>query len=98
MLASDGLPRFVWTDERPDPASYVQTILASIGERQRWRAQYQAAVDNVSATGGLSPPVSPTTIPWGSRSSHPSETSASTRIHRTHVRRTGPIRPRRASG
>jgi hypothetical protein len=39
VRASDGLPRFVWTDERPDPASYVRVILAAISERQRWRAQ-----------------------------------------------------------
>ena len=51
VRASDGLPRFVWTEERPDPASYVRVILAAISERQRWRAQYQTAVDTVSATG-----------------------------------------------
>ena len=39
VRAADGLPRYVWTDERPDPASYVRTILAAITERQRWRAQ-----------------------------------------------------------
>jgi hypothetical protein len=50
VRASDGLPRFVWTDERPDPARYVRTILAAITERQRWREQYRAAVDTVSAT------------------------------------------------
>ena len=49
--ASDGLPRFVWTDERPDPASYVRVLLAALSERQRWRVQYQQAVDTVSATG-----------------------------------------------
>jgi len=59
VKASDGLPRYVWTDSRPDPASYAQVILQSITERQRWRAQYEAAkaVYTVSATGGLSPPV-----------------------------------------
>jgi hypothetical protein len=52
----DGSPRFVWTDTRPDPPSYVRVILASIAERQRWRAQYEAAkaaaglVDSYSAT------------------------------------------------
>src|SRR5829696_5338530 len=56
VLASDGLPRFVWTDERPDPASYTRVILASIAERQRWRTQYQEAVDTVSATGPPEPP------------------------------------------
>jgi hypothetical protein len=57
----DGTSRFVWTDSRPDRGSYAQTILASIAERLRWRAQYEAAkqavqliggpVDNHSATG-----------------------------------------------
>jgi hypothetical protein len=37
--------------KRPDPASYVRTILAAITERQRWRDQYRVAVDTVSATG-----------------------------------------------
>jgi hypothetical protein len=32
----------VWTEERPDPASYVQTILAATTERQGWREQYAA--------------------------------------------------------
>ena len=63
VRASDGLPRFVWTDERPDPASYVRVILAAIGERQRWREQYEAAkaVETVSAIDGLSPPGDQTT-------------------------------------
>jgi hypothetical protein len=37
VRASDGLPRYVWTESRPDPASYSQVILASIAERQRRR-------------------------------------------------------------
>jgi hypothetical protein len=52
----DGTPRFVWTDTRPDPITYARVILKSIAERQRWRAQYEAAknatrpVDGYSAT------------------------------------------------
>ena len=52
----DGSPRFVWTDTRPDPITYARVILKSIAERQRWRAQYEAAktavgpVDSDSAT------------------------------------------------
>ena len=42
-LHDDGLPRFVWTDTRPDPATYVRVILESIGERQRWHQQYELA-------------------------------------------------------
>jgi len=51
VLASDGLPRFVWTDSRPEPAAYPQVLLRSITERQRWRERYRAAVETVSATG-----------------------------------------------
>jgi len=36
-------PRFVWTDVRPDHDTYVRIVLDSISERQRWRAQYEAA-------------------------------------------------------
>ena len=39
----DGRPRFVWTDTRPDPASYARVVLESVAERARWRAQYEAA-------------------------------------------------------
>ena len=59
MLSPDGLPRFVWTDENPDPTTYTLMLLRAVAERQKWRAQYQAAkdqtatdpVDNCSATG-----------------------------------------------
>ena len=39
----DGSPRFAWTDLRPDHDTYVRVVLESIGQRQRWRAQYEAA-------------------------------------------------------
>ena len=56
VTAADGLPRYVWTDAKPDPITYTRVLLASIAERHRWRAQYQAAktanqaVDSLSAT------------------------------------------------
>ena len=55
VTRADGKPRFVWTDTRPDPITYARVILAAVAERQRWRAQYDAAkeaaaaVDNRSA-------------------------------------------------
>lgn len=61
VKAADGHPRFVWTDTKTDPATYARVILESIAEKQRWRAQYEAAkasvgsVDSVSATGGPGP-------------------------------------------
>jgi hypothetical protein len=47
----DGSPRFVWTDARPDHDTYVRIVLNSIGERQRRRAQYEAA--KTAARGGF---------------------------------------------
>ena len=61
VLAKDGKPRFVWTDTKPDPVTYVRVIMAAVAEQQRWRAQYQAAkdaaglVDNHSADTGPPP-------------------------------------------
>ena len=56
VLSADGLPRFVWCDEKLDSATYVQVILASIAERHRWQAQYdQAKAETLSATGEQPP-------------------------------------------
>ena len=43
ITSADGHPRFVWTDTQPDPQTYAAVLLASIAERHRWRAQYEAA-------------------------------------------------------
>ena len=57
VLSPDGLPRFVWTDDKPDPTTYTLMLLRAIAEQQRWRAQYEQAkaaagvVDSHSATG-----------------------------------------------
>lgn len=49
----DGRPRFVWTDTRPDSATYVSVVLQTVVERLRWREQYDQAkrqpVDSRSA-------------------------------------------------
>ena len=50
----DGTPRFAWTDLRPDHDTYVRIVLDSIGERQRWRAQYEAAKTVAAAAAGVS--------------------------------------------
>ena len=57
VLSPDGLPRFVWTEDKPDPTTYTLMLLRAVAERQRWRAQYEqaktsaaGAVDNYSAT------------------------------------------------
>jgi hypothetical protein len=52
VTLSDGSPRFVWTDSRPDHGSYVKVILQSIAERLRWRAQYEAAKATAAAGTG----------------------------------------------
>jgi hypothetical protein len=79
VLSPDGLPRFVWTDAKPDPTTYTLTLLRAVAERQRWRTQYDQAkatepVDNCSAT-APDPPL-PTARP------HPM-------TRRTQGRRTG---------
>ena len=43
VLSPDGLPRFVWTDDKPDPTTYTLMLLRAVAERQRWRAQYDQA-------------------------------------------------------
>ena len=43
VMSPDGLPRFVWTDDRPDPTTYTLTLLRAVAERQRWRAEYDQA-------------------------------------------------------
>lgn len=50
----DGSPRFVWSDTEPDPRLYVWVLLASIAERQRWQAQYDAAKATAAARGSVS--------------------------------------------
>ena len=51
VTLSDGSPRYVWTDTRPDDDTYIKAILQSIAERQRWRTQYEAAKATVAAAG-----------------------------------------------
>jgi hypothetical protein len=46
----DGRPRFVWTDTKTDPITYARVILESVMERARWRAQYEAAKQNLCTT------------------------------------------------
>lgn len=55
VTLSDGSPRFVWTDMRPNHDTYVKVILDSITERHRWRAQYEAA--KTAAAGARPAPV-----------------------------------------
>ena len=61
VLASDGKPRYVWTDTRPDPITYARVLLGTVAERLAWRAQYDAAklqnaaVDNFPTTTGPAP-------------------------------------------
>ena len=50
----DGTPRFAWTDIRPDHDTYVRVVLDSIGQRQRWRAQYEHAKTAAAAAAGVS--------------------------------------------
>jgi len=59
VKAPDGLPRYVWTDTRPQtPGEYRKIIFAAILQRRAWLDQYETAkttiaepVENHSATG-----------------------------------------------
>jgi hypothetical protein len=42
-MAGDGRPRFIWEEFPVSEADYVDTVLASVVQAQRWRAQYDAA-------------------------------------------------------
>jgi hypothetical protein len=59
--AHTGLPRYVWTDERPDPTTYTLMLLRAVAERQRWRTQYdqaktRTAVETVDSLSESAPP------------------------------------------
>ena len=43
VLAEDGRPRFIWEEFPVSEADYVETLLASVVQAQRWRAEYDAA-------------------------------------------------------
>jgi hypothetical protein len=43
VLADDGLPRYVWAPVPTTEAEYATTVLLSIKQAQRWRAEYETA-------------------------------------------------------
>jgi hypothetical protein len=43
VLAEDGLPRYVWEPVPATEAEYATTVLLSIKQAQRWRAEYETA-------------------------------------------------------
>ena len=43
VLADDGLPRYVWEPVPTNEAEYATTVLLSIKQAQRWRAEYETA-------------------------------------------------------
>jgi hypothetical protein len=57
VLHTDGKPRFVWEDTRPDQRDYAATIAASMRQARHWRTQYEQA-KTVAALHG-SPPTPP---------------------------------------
>jgi hypothetical protein len=38
VLSADGLPRYGWTDDKPDPAIYTVMLIRAVAERRQWRA------------------------------------------------------------
>ncbi|WP_380167737.1 replication initiator [Jannaschia sp. R86511] len=55
-VLDDGSPRFTWEDVPMPEADYAGAILAAVQERNRWRAQYEHAKQQLDATGGSGPP------------------------------------------
>jgi hypothetical protein len=49
VLATDGLPRFVWADVPVVDRDYVQVVMKSVLEAQRWRREYESAKALVAA-------------------------------------------------
>jgi hypothetical protein len=49
VLAHDGKPRFIWEEVPVSEADYVDTVLASVVQAQRWRAEYEAAKQQCEA-------------------------------------------------
>jgi hypothetical protein len=52
ILASDGLPRFVWDDIPVVDRDYVQVVMASVREAHRWRREYDHAKQQAAARAG----------------------------------------------
>jgi hypothetical protein len=48
VLADDGLPRYVWEPVPATEAEYATTVLLSIKQAQRWRAEYEQAKEQVA--------------------------------------------------
>jgi hypothetical protein len=107
VLSADGLPRYGWTDDKPDPAIYTVMLLRAVADRQQWRAQYDRAkqaapevVDNHSATGAEAPYSA--TVHGSASPDDPAETRAQERQSRVsastsagHERSECPRRPDR---
>ena len=71
VLTDDGRRRFVWEDMPTDDADYIDVVMTTIAEQQRWRTEYQTARERWDAT-RASPPE-----PVDSRSAtHPGPTAA----------------------
>jgi hypothetical protein len=43
VLTEDGRRRFVWEEMPTDDADYIDVVMASVMEQQRWRTQYEQA-------------------------------------------------------
>ena len=50
ITTDDGRRRFVWEDMPTDDADYIDVVMATIAEQQRWRREYQTARDRWDAT------------------------------------------------
>jgi hypothetical protein len=59
-LGADGLPRYVWEPVPTSEAEYATTVLLSIAQAKRWRAEYEAAKQQLADRARASPGGAPT--------------------------------------
>jgi hypothetical protein len=50
VLTDDGRRRFVWEDMPTDDADYIDVVMGSIAEQQRWRREYDTAKSKWDST------------------------------------------------
>jgi hypothetical protein len=59
-LADDGLPRYVWEPVPISEAEYATTVLLSIKQAQRWRAEYETAKQQLAVQTRAGPEIDAT--------------------------------------
>jgi hypothetical protein len=72
VLTDDGRRRFVWEDMPTDDADYIDVVMGSIAEQQRWRREYESARTRWDAVRSRShPPVDSRSATQTGETDHP---------------------------